>query len=153
MPDPKAPTLMQPIYANPSTAPRFYARRRGLAVLTSLLMSLGCLGLAACGSTSGGSSSANSTSASTTTDATSTKTSTEASGTGTSTKSAPATSPRELATIRALASCLRRHGIQLPEPDASGRVNTEGVNQSSPRYRAALTACLRERREQLGGDG
>jgi hypothetical protein len=48
---------------------------------------------------------------------------------------------------------MRRHGIQLPEPEASGRIDTQGINQNSPRYRAALVACIHEAKAQQGTGG
>jgi hypothetical protein len=120
------------------------ARQRGLAVLVSLLsVSIGCLGLSACGGSSGGSSSPTTSTANAR--VTSSSTTAPAPRTDPSAK-APASqaSPKEVAAIKALVECLRHHGIQLPEPEASGHVDTQGVDQNSPRYKAALTACLHE---------
>jgi hypothetical protein len=43
-----------------------------------------------------------------------------------------------------LVSCARRHGIDLPEPTPQNKVNLRGVNLKSPRRKAELTACYKE---------
>jgi hypothetical protein len=41
-----------------------------------------------------------------------------------------------------LARCLRTHGINIPDPDASGGLKfPEGMTPESPRFQAAQAAC------------
>jgi hypothetical protein len=48
---------------------------------------------------------------------------------------------QEHAELAELVSCARAHGIDLPEPTASGKISTRGVNLKDPRRKAALSAC------------
>lgn len=46
------------------------------------------------------------------------------------------------------AQCMRRHGVNLPDPDSSGRIpdpGSVGIDQGSPRFQAANQACARVR--------
>ena len=43
-----------------------------------------------------------------------------------------------------LVSCARTHGIDLPEPTASNKVSTQGVNLKSQRRKVALSACYQK---------
>jgi hypothetical protein len=44
--------------------------------------------------------------------------------------------------------CMRRHGVNLPDPDSSGRIPdpaSVGIDQGSPQFQAANQACARVR--------
>jgi hypothetical protein len=41
-------------------------------------------------------------------------------------------------------SCARRHGIDLPEPNAQNKISTRGVDVKGRRREATLSACVRE---------
>src|ERR1700728_1821212 len=99
-------SVMSPTHAKPhisSWNPRSKYQMPG--VLALLLVPLLCLELAACGGSS---------------------TVTVAR------QAAPSTAAkahqRELAELRRIVVCVRRRGFDLPEPDASGRISTQGVN-------------------------
>lgn len=106
----------------------------------ALLMSLAVFGLAACGSSSSGSPSTGSTStagsASTPASATTTAASTKHSTAGT------AIEPFQLHLRQLLAKCIRRSGIDLPEPNAEGQFDTKGINESSPKFKTAVGHCI-----------
>jgi hypothetical protein len=48
---------------------------------------------------------------------------------------------QEHAELLELVSCARAHGIDLPEPTASNKISTRGVNLKGRRRKAALNAC------------
>jgi hypothetical protein len=116
---------------------RIPVNSRGAATLVVLVfLASACLGLSACGSSSSGGS---------------TSSTANAAVTGTTTASTPATTApttttegraREIALIRTLVVCMRQGGIKLPEPDASGQVNTHGINTNGAHYQAVLKRCL-----------
>jgi pyruvate/2-oxoglutarate dehydrogenase complex dihydrolipoamide acyltransferase (E2) component len=135
-----------------ATAGTHNARRRGLAIFASLSIAIGCLGLSACGDSSGGSSSPKANSANAHTATSTTTAQAPTTDPSTKTPASPA-SQKEVAAIKALVGCLRRHGIPLPEPEASGHVDTQGIDLNSPRYKAALVACLHERQRELQAGG
>ncbi|MFI5004033.1 MAG: hypothetical protein ACHQE6_03370 [Solirubrobacterales bacterium] len=115
---------------------RISVNRRGTATIIVLaLLGSASLGLSACGSSSSGSSTSSTANAVATGTTTSTPTST-----------APTTTTegraREVALIKALVGCMRQSGIKLPEPDASGQVNTHGINTNGAHYQAVLKRCL-----------
>jgi pyruvate/2-oxoglutarate dehydrogenase complex dihydrolipoamide acyltransferase (E2) component len=139
---------MFPTGANSTTTRSRSAGQRGLARLASLTIAIGCLGLSACG----GSSSSRASSANAHTTASTASAQATTTDPGAKTPASPA-QRKEVTAIKALVQCLRRHGIQLPEPEASGHVDSQGVDLNSPRYKAALTACLRERQSQLQAGG
>jgi hypothetical protein len=102
---------------------------RGRAAATLLLLAPACLGLLACGS----SSSAESPSG-------------EPSSVRVASANAhPSAAARrhELAKVRDLLRCARRHGLDIPEPSASGHVDTRRVDLKSARSRATLASCYR----------
>jgi hypothetical protein len=108
---------------------------------TALLMSLACLGLAACGSSSSGSSSTSSTSAagaSTSAPVTTTATGTTQSTTG----AASASGSSQLQVSELLARCMRRSGIDIPEPNAEGQFDTKGINESTPQFKTVVHHCI-----------
>lgn len=37
---------------------------------------------------------------------------------------------------------MRRHGFKLPEPTATGHLNTEGFNLSEPKFKAQAIKCI-----------
>jgi hypothetical protein len=41
----------------------------------------------------------------------------------------------------AFARCMRQHGINMPDPQPDGRVDTSGVNPDDPKFKAAERAC------------
>lgn len=53
--------------------------------------------------------------------------------------------PEELVKERAFDECLRRHGIEVPQPDADGMVHypTNLYGKESPQRTAAIEACRR----------
>ncbi|MGD0055235.1 MAG: hypothetical protein ABSC34_07355 [Acidimicrobiales bacterium] len=64
--------------------------------------------------------------------------------------SGPNQSERQQVTALGLnfAHCMRRHGVPLPDPDGSGRIPdpaSVGINQGSPRFESANTACAKYR--------
>lgn len=68
--------------------------------------------------------------------------------------------PVELQQIRAkglaFSQCMRRHGVALPDPDSTGRIPdpaSVGIDQGSPRFRAANQACARSRPPYLPSNG
>src|ERR1700691_893259 len=113
----------------------------GAAAVTLLLVSLACFGLAACGASSGASFSPAGIPVST---HPSVRTSPVAPGRATSARAAARAHRRELATLRRLVRCVRERGFDLPEPNASGRINIRGVDVHSPRYRPAVVGCIHE---------
>jgi hypothetical protein len=55
-----------------------------------------------------------------------------------------------------VAQCLRAHGFpNFPDPGSSGQFNVAGtgINESSPRFQSAETACEKQARQQLGIPG
>jgi hypothetical protein len=128
------------------------AKNRGQTVTALLVIPLACLGLGACGSSSGGSSSSASTPASTptTTGATpSTSTGTTPASTATtstSTKQArPITTGRQFALVY---ECLRRNGVKLPPLDAVRKqklnLSELKINTQSPQFQAKSAKCSHE---------
>lgn len=52
--------------------------------------------------------------------------------------------PRYRRALTAFAACLRRHGINLPPPNTTGRgpiFTTKGIEVAHPRFRAATASC------------
>lgn len=123
----------------------------GRRTIVSLsIVPLVCLGLTACGGSSGTSSSSAANAAATGAKTAPSASASSATTPGNTTPSSTATSSRaadrasEIALIRRLVGCMRSKGIDLPEPDASGHVDTKGFNQNGARWRAAVNGCLRE---------
>jgi hypothetical protein len=50
-------------------------------------------------------------------------------------------SPQQQQEMVAFARCLRRHGINLPDPTPEGTVDMRGVNPDDPKFKAAERAC------------
>jgi hypothetical protein len=50
-------------------------------------------------------------------------------------------SPQQQQQMLAFARCMRRHGINLPDPKPDGRVDMRGINRDDPRFKAAERAC------------
>jgi hypothetical protein len=50
-------------------------------------------------------------------------------------------SPQQQQQMLAFARCMRQHGINMPDPDADGRVDTRGINPDDPKFKAAERAC------------
>jgi hypothetical protein len=95
-----------------------HAGRGSRAPVALLLVSLVCLGLTACSSSSDPSASA-------------------------------APSAQEVRAYdanreeaRQFVSCARRHGIDLPEPDAQNRVKIPKATAKDPRHKTTLNACF-----------
>jgi hypothetical protein len=148
-------------------------RQRRLRGSTALVAAAACIGLAACGGSSGGSTTG--TNANVTTSAaspaattTAAHATTAAQATTTATGHAHTTStppvkpiqkppannsgfshnlsPAVYAKLKRYAACMRSHGVPLPPPSRSGTgpiFNTSGVNLSSPGYHTAALACRR----------
>jgi|1185.fasta_scaffold675975_1 hypothetical protein len=56
--------------------------------------------------------------------------------------------PEDLARMRAMAKCMREHGVDMPDPDENGRITIKrkagdgpGMNPDSPTFKAANKAC------------
>ena len=52
--------------------------------------------------------------------------------------------PEFVAAVKSFTTCVRSHGLNLPEPNLSGHgeiFNRSSVNPSNPNYRSALQAC------------
>lgn len=90
-----------------------------------------CLGLAACGGSSRGTSSEGT--------ATGGHHGERTSGTY---SGRVAARRHEVELIRSFAQCMRQRGIDLPEPDASGRIDTRGIDERSRRYKATVATCF-----------
>jgi hypothetical protein len=41
----------------------------------------------------------------------------------------------------AFARCMRQHGVNIPDPGASGGLDLRGFNSDSPKFKAAQQAC------------
>jgi hypothetical protein len=50
-------------------------------------------------------------------------------------------SPQQQQEMLAFARCMRQHGINMPDPQPDGRVDTSGVNPDDPKFKAAERAC------------
>ncbi|HEX5852802.1 MAG TPA: hypothetical protein VFY36_06900 [Solirubrobacteraceae bacterium] len=118
------------------------------ALVSAIVLLIASFSLAACGDSSSGSSSSSSTSSSTASAATSATTPAPSSPATAKSPSDADTSRKRAAFNRALikfAACLRKHGIDIPPPDTSGKgplFNTKGLNTSSPKFTAARDKCL-----------
>jgi hypothetical protein len=124
--------------------PRISLNSRGAATIVVLLVLWSaCLGLSACGSSSSGNPTSSTANAAATT-------ATTAASTPPPTSTSPTTPTegrvREIALIRTLVACMRQSGIKLPEPDASGQVDTHGINTNGAHYQAVLKRCLHKAR-------
>jgi hypothetical protein len=57
--------------------------------------------------------------------------------------------PQDLARMRAMAKCMREHGVDMPDPDENGRITirgkgkggSSGMSPDSPTFKAADKAC------------
>lgn len=66
--------------------------------------------------------------------------------------------PEDLAKMRAMAKCMREHGVDMPDPDENGRVTitrrkgTGGpdMNPDSPTFKAADKACRKYAPGRIG---
>lgn len=66
------------------------------------------------------------------------------------------TNPAFRQALAKFATCMRQNGVNVPEPNTSGRgpiFNTAGLNASSPKFKAAETKCRSILRSALGGAG
>jgi hypothetical protein len=72
--------------------------------------------------------------------------------------------PEELAKMRAMAKCMREHGVDMPDPDENGGVRIQrkkgeggpDINPDSPAFKAAAKACSQyapDRAGQSSGGG
>lgn len=113
--------------------------KRRIQMSTALLVSLACLGLAACGSSTKSSSFSSSAASAPSTSAAGT--------TATKSEQAPTAGPatigaHQLYLRELLARCVRKNGIDLPEPNAEGQFDLKGINENSPRFKAAVSKCI-----------
>jgi hypothetical protein len=107
---------------------------------TALLISLTCLGLAACGSSSSGSSP----SASTATTAGTTAAPPGGTSSGATTDaSAAAERVHARGAVALIARCMRSHGVDVPEPDAAGNVDLKGIDTNSHQFQALDAKCVK----------
>jgi hypothetical protein len=49
--------------------------------------------------------------------------------------------PQQQQQMLAFARCMRQHGVNIPDPDASGGLDLRGFNSDSPKFKAAQQAC------------
>jgi hypothetical protein len=49
--------------------------------------------------------------------------------------------PQQQQQLLAHARCMRRHGINLPDPKPDGRVDAPGIDPGDPKFKAAEQAC------------
>jgi hypothetical protein len=68
--------------------------------------------------------------------------------------------PEELAKMRAMAKCMREHGVDMPDPDENGRVTVRrkatggpDMNPDSPTFKAADKACRKYAPGRIGQQG
>jgi hypothetical protein len=72
--------------------------------------------------------------------------------------------PKDLAKMRAMAKCMREHGVDMPDPDENGRVTITrkkgepakggaDTNPDSPTFKAADKACRQYAPGQIGQQG
>lgn len=108
------------------------------------LVFLACFGLNACGSSSKSSSSATSAAATTSTTPPATITQTTPSTTTQTTPSATTEAANARAKLMTFVTCMRKHGIHMPEPDAHNNINLHGLHVKGHHYQTAGTACLAE---------
>ncbi len=136
--------------------PRIAIPKHRRATIALLVVPLACLGLGACGSSSGGSSSSASTPASThtTAEAPATTATTTPPASTTPTATTPAsttptstTSTTEEPTIRTakefseVYECLRHNGIPIPPLKSVKSIGKLKVDTNTPQYKAALATC------------
>jgi hypothetical protein len=62
--------------------------------------------------------------------------------------------------MRAMAKCMREHGVDMPDPDENGRVTIRrkatdgsGMNPDSPTFKAADKACRKYAPGRVGQQG
>jgi hypothetical protein len=108
----------------------------------ALLMSLACLGLAACGSSTKGASSSGSTSSAPSTSTSAAATTTATSSEQPTTAKASTIEPYQLHLRELIARCVRKAGIDLPEPNAEGQFDFKGINENSPHFKAVVSKCI-----------
>lgn len=54
----------------------------------------------------------------------------------------PTLSPEQVTQARNFAACMRQHGVDFPDPDASGRFSLgTGISPTDPTFKAASDAC------------
>jgi hypothetical protein len=114
--------------------PRIELRGRAVAAVASLVLSLACLGLEACGSSS---SASTPTTIHTTAAATPTTSARTAPGNTTPTNTTPPIKTERQ--FVAVYKCMLRNGIKLPPLKELTKVNHKLVNSS--RYQATLARC------------
>jgi hypothetical protein len=135
--------------------PHIKIRGRAAAVITSLVTSLACLGLAACGSSSGGSSTGSTTA--TAAAAVPAETTAAAPSTPPPSSSTTTTPPENSAIVAKrrqvalrVASCMRSAGVKVPEPDPEGYIAVGGGLSGTPKFKAAVAKCKHFATEALG---
>jgi hypothetical protein len=45
---------------------------------------------------------------------------------------------------------MRRNGINIPEPSATGGFNTKGINENTPQYKLVVEECFQTLRNSQG---
>jgi hypothetical protein len=120
--------------------PYIKIRGRAAAAITPLVTSLACLALAACGSSSGGSSTGSQTAKATVAAATST--SAPPASTTTEQTSPAAVHRRRLVAVQ-VAKCMRRNGVDVPEPGPKGFIRINSAVAGNAQFHAAVTKCDR----------
>jgi hypothetical protein len=113
--------------------------RRPAATLSTLLiaaMVIACLGLAACGGSSSSSTSTAKAAGATTTGTPPAATK----STGTTPSGSHPARYRQLLAL--LTACMREHGINVPPPSASGKIDTKGIDTKSPQFKEVTRACI-----------
>jgi hypothetical protein len=41
-----------------------------------------------------------------------------------------------------LTTCMRQHGVNVPPPSATGKLDTKGVDTKSPQFKKVVKDCL-----------
>ena len=121
--------------------PDIVIKGRAATAIVSLIASLS-LGLAACGSSSGGhASSSQAGNAAVTTAAGTTSSNIPPPSTAAASTPIKAAERRRRQHALAVVSCMRSHGVKLPEPSPQGYVSVNGSIASTPAFKAAVAKC------------
>jgi hypothetical protein len=63
----------------------------------------------------------------------------------------PTVSPQRQQRLVQFARCVRQHGIDMPDPGASGGIDMRGVDSDTPKFKAAVQACRQLAEPAKGG--
>lgn len=117
------------------------SKGRAAMAIVSLIAWLS-LGLAACGSSSGGHASSSQTgNAAVRTAAGTTASNIPPPSTAAASTPITAADKRRRQYAQGVASCMRSHGVKLPEPSPQGYISVNGSIASTPGFKAAIATC------------